>query len=103
VVLEAMQYALPVVATAQGGALEMVIGELTEAEKVLSNHLHDATGLFIPLNDSNLAAEKIESILTTHKLQALGEAGKKRVEQYFSAASFEKNMISVFEQSIRET
>ena len=98
VVLEAMQYALPVVATAQGGALEMVIGELTEAEKVLSNNLHDATGLFIPLNDALLAANKIESILTPQKLQALGEAGKKRVEQYFSAASFEKNMISVFEK-----
>lgn len=103
VVLEAMQYALPVVATAQGGALEMVIGELTEAEKVLSNHLHDATGLFIPLNDALLAANKIESILTPQKLQTLGEAGKKRVEQYFSAASFEKNMISVFEKSIPKT
>ena len=103
VVLEAMQYALPVVATAQGGALEMVIGELTEAEKVLSNHLHDATGLFIPLNDALLAANKIESILTQQKLLTLGEAGKKRVEQYFSAASFEKNMISVFEKSIRKT
>ena len=103
VVLEAMQYALPVVATAQGGALEMVIGELTEAEKVLSNNLHDATGLFIPLNDALLAANKIESILTPQKLQALGEAGKKRVEQYFSAASFEKNMISVFEKPIRKT
>jgi glycosyltransferase involved in cell wall biosynthesis len=103
VVLEAMQYALPVVATAQGGVLEMVIGELTEAEKVLSNNLHDATGLFIPLNDALLAANKIESILTPRKLQALGEAGKKRVEQYFSAASFEKNMISVFEISIPKT
>ena len=103
VVLEAMQYGLPVAATAQGGALEMVIGELNEAENLLNNKVHSATGIFIPLNDSRVAAEKIESILPIEKLQSLGEAGKKRVEQYFSAASFEKNMVSVFEQPISKT
>lgn len=103
VVLEAMQYGLPVAATAQGGALEMVIGELNEAENLLNNKVHPATGIFIPLNDSRVAAEKIESILPIEKLQSLGEAGKKRVEHYFSAAAFEKNIVAVFEQPISKT
>ena len=103
VVLEAMQYGLPVAATAQGGALEMVIGELNEAENLLNNKVHPATGIFIPLNDSRVAAEKIESILPIKKLQSLGEAGKKRVEHYFSPAAFEKNILAVFEQPISKT
>ena len=103
VVLEAMQYGLPVAATAQGGALEMVIGELNEAENLLNNKVHPATGIFIPLNDSRVAAEKIESILPIKKLQSLGEAGKKRVEHFFSAAAFEKNILAVFEQPISKT
>jgi glycosyltransferase involved in cell wall biosynthesis len=98
-----MQYALPVVATAQGGALEMVIGEVSAAESLLNNNVHAATGVFIPLTDVQVAADKIESILNTHKLQALGAAGKIRVENYFSAASFEKNILSVFEKPISKS
>jgi glycosyltransferase involved in cell wall biosynthesis len=103
VVLEAMQYGLPVVATAQGGALEMVIGEVSAAESLLNNNVHAATGVFIPLTDVQVAADKIESILNIHKLQALGAAGKIRVENYFSAASFEKNILSVFEKPISKS
>jgi glycosyltransferase involved in cell wall biosynthesis len=103
VVLEAMQYGLPVVATAQGGALEMVIGEVSAAESLLNNNVHAATGVFIPLTDVQVAADKIESILNTHKLQTLGAAGKIRVENYFSAASFEKNILSVFEKPISKS
>jgi glycosyltransferase involved in cell wall biosynthesis len=103
VVLEAMQYALPVVASAQGGALEMVIGEVSAAESLLNNNVHAATGVFIPLTDVQVAADKIETILNTHKLQALGAAGKIRVENYFSAASFEKNILSVFEKPISKS
>jgi glycosyltransferase involved in cell wall biosynthesis len=103
VVLEAMQYGLPVVATAQGGALEMVIGEVSAAESLLNNNVHAATGVFIPLTDVQVAADKIETILNTHKLQALGAAGKIRVENYFSAASFEKNILSVFEKPISKS
>ena len=103
VVLEAMQYGLPVVATAQGGALEMVIGEASAAESLLNNNVHAATGVFIPLTDVQVAADKIESILNTHKLQTMGAAGKIRVENYFSAASFEKNILSVFEKPISKS
>jgi glycosyltransferase involved in cell wall biosynthesis len=83
VVLEAMQYAIPVVATTQGGALEMII--------------ENETGIFIPLDNVSLAVEKITKIISPATMNSFGEAGKKRVETYFSAAVFKKNIIAVFE------
>lgn len=83
VILEAMQYGLPVVATAQGGALEMV--------------QENETGIFIPLDNAQLAAEKIYAILQSTIRDHMGAAGKQRVAKYFSQAAFEKNMLAVFE------
>ena len=93
VVLEAMQFAKPVVASAQGGALEMVIG----MEEAVGKHL-DPTGIFIPLNEVEKAAQIMSSILMPETLAKLGAAGKHRVDTYFSAAAFEKNILSVFEK-----
>jgi len=83
VILEAMQYGIPVVATAQGGALEMV--------------QENETGIFIPLDNAILAAEKINAILPANIRQRMGAAGKERVATYFSQAAFEKNISTVFE------
>jgi glycosyltransferase involved in cell wall biosynthesis len=85
VILEAMQYGIPVVATAQGGALEMV--------------QENETGIFIPLDNAVVAAEKIHAILPTSIRQTMGAAGKERVATYFSQAAFEKNMKAVFEKN----
>jgi glycosyltransferase involved in cell wall biosynthesis len=84
VILEAMQYDIPVAATAQGGALEMV--------------QENATGIFIPLDNATVAAEKIQAILPVSIRQQMGAAGKERVATYFSQAAFEKNIIAVFEK-----
>jgi glycosyltransferase involved in cell wall biosynthesis len=86
VILEAMQYGIPVAATAQGGALEMV--------------QDNATGILIPLDNAVLAAEKINAILPATIRQQMGAAGKQRVATYFSQAAFEKNMISIFEKEL---
>jgi glycosyltransferase involved in cell wall biosynthesis len=85
VILEAMQYGLPVVATAQGGALEMV--------------QENETGIFIPLDNAAVAAEKIHAILPASIRQPMGAAGKERVATYFSQAAFEKNITAVFEKN----
>jgi len=85
VILEAMQYGIPVVATAQGGALEMV--------------QENETGIFIPLDNAAAAAKKINAILPVSILDQMGKAGKERVETYFSQAAFEKNMKAVFEKN----
>lgn len=84
VILEAMQYGLPVAATAQGGALEMV--------------QENVTGILIPLDNAKVAAEKIYAILPPAIRNQMGAAGKQRVATYFSQAAFEKNMVSVFEK-----
>jgi glycosyltransferase involved in cell wall biosynthesis len=86
VVLEAMQYGLPIVATAQGGALEMIV--------------ENETGIFIPLNNVPEAVDKINSLLNSAKWSELGAEGKKRAATHFSAANFEKNILSVFETSL---
>lgn len=84
VILEAMQYGIPVAATAQGGALEMV--------------QENETGIFIPLDNAVVAAEKIHAILPASTRHQMGAAGKERVNTYFSQAAFEKNMKAVFEK-----
>ena len=84
VILEAMQYGIPVAATAQGGALEMV--------------QENETGIFIPLDNAVVAAEKIQAILPASTRHQMGAAGKERVNTYFSQAAFEKNMKAVFEK-----
>jgi glycosyltransferase involved in cell wall biosynthesis len=86
VILEAMQYGLPVAATAQGGALEMI--------------KENETGILIPLDNAILAAEKINAILPSAIRAQMGAAGKQRVATYFSQAAFEKNMIAVFENEL---
>jgi glycosyltransferase involved in cell wall biosynthesis len=84
VILEAMQYGIPVAATAQGGALEMV--------------QENETGIFIPLDNAAVAAEKINAILPATTRYQMGAAGKERVATYFSQTAFEKNMKAVFEK-----
>jgi hypothetical protein len=56
------------------------------------------TGIFIPLDNAIVAAEKIHAILPAASRQQMGAAGKERVKTYFSQAAFEKNMKAVFEK-----
>lgn len=83
VILEAMQYQIPVVATKQGGAMEMVI--------------ENETGIFIPLNNALEAAQKIYAILPEKIRLSMGLKGKKRVDEHFSQASFEKNILALLD------
>lgn len=85
VVLEAMQCSLPVAATAQGGAKEMIV--------------ENETGILIPFNNAQMAAEKIAQILPQQIRLAFGAAGKIRVEKYFSVSSFEQNILSIIHQT----
>jgi len=59
--------------------------------------VENETGIFIPIDNVSLAVDKIEKIVAPSVLKSLGSAGKKRVDTYFSASAFEKNMIAVFE------
>jgi len=79
VVLEAMQFGLPVVATEQGGAMEMIIA--------------DETGIFIPILDEVEAAKKIKTILSEDIRKQMGAKGKERVAANYSAKAFEDNLV----------
>jgi len=78
VVLEAMQYGIPVVATPQGGAMEMIA--------------NNETGIFIPMNEVFIAVDKIQALIQSNNYISMGLMAKKKVQQYFSVKSFEQNM-----------
>lgn len=84
-VLEAMSKGKPVAATAHGGALEMVEDQVT--------------GIHIPWDDAQKAAEKIRSMLIHREwLTTYGKNGELRLHQYFSMESFKTNIIALIEQ-----
>ncbi|OIR07038.1 alpha-D-kanosaminyltransferase [mine drainage metagenome] len=83
VVLEAMAAGKPVVATFQGGSLEMVE--------------ENQTGIFIPVNDWQKAANLMEELISNSTIRKqMGAAGRKRVEEKFSQERFKKELIKIF-------
>lgn len=86
VILEAMASAKPVIATAHGGACEMLIqGE---------------TGLLIPWDKAQSGAEMIESLVENEELRtSMGKAGRNRVLENFSKEAFRKKFMALYENS----
>ena len=82
VVLEAMQYGIPVAATAQGGALEMIA--------------ENETGIFIPINNFQAAADKIFELIHSNHRNNMRTHSIERVKKYFSASSFENQITTIF-------
>jgi glycosyltransferase involved in cell wall biosynthesis len=78
VVLEAMQYGVPVAATEQGGALEMIA--------------ENETGIFIPINNVQVAVDKIFELIQSNNYNNLHAHSIKRVQTYFSMKSFENQI-----------
>ena len=80
VILEAMACKKAVIATAQGGALEMIE--------------HQVSGLHIPLNNAQKASEIISPYLYNEKLRkTMGQVAQKKVNACFSLTSFEKKIL----------
>ena len=81
VVLESMAAHKPVIATAHGGALEMVI--------------HGETGLLAPHQDvSGFAEAMLELSADKQKRVRFGQAGRERVEEEFSRSRFHNEIRS---------
>jgi glycosyltransferase involved in cell wall biosynthesis len=83
VVLEAMAQAKPVVATAVGGTPELVVdGE---------------TGLLVPPRDLEALADALRALLADPaRMKSLGDAGRRRVEERFSAAAMTGRVLEVY-------
>jgi glycosyltransferase involved in cell wall biosynthesis len=88
VVLEAMRFRKPVVATSAPGTTELVI----EGE----------TGRLVPVQDAPALAEAIRNVLDDPDLaRRLGEAGRARVDSHFRAETMITRFAELYEQLAR--
>jgi glycosyltransferase involved in cell wall biosynthesis len=85
VILEAMQWRLPVVSTPEGGIQDLVI--------------EDETGFLVPQNDAYALADKLELILSDPDLcQRMGFAGRQHYENHFTERHFETRLKSILDR-----
>jgi glycosyltransferase involved in cell wall biosynthesis len=83
VILEAMASGKPVVATAHGGALEMVEDQ--------------RTGVLIPWDNAAQAVKLIKPVLVDADLRkTMGDKGRQRALNNFSKESYHKGLLTVF-------
>ena len=83
VLLEAMQFGLPVVSTFEGGIPEIV-----------DDHI---TGFLVEKNNVHELAKKIETLVKDHKLRKkMGEKGRQKFLNEFTLEKFEHRMGEVF-------
>lgn len=88
VVLEAMRYRKPVVATAAPGTTEVVE--------------HNRTGLLVPVHDYPALAQSIRKVIQDPALaRALGEGGRARVEAEFRASTMIDRFATLYEDLAR--
>jgi glycosyltransferase involved in cell wall biosynthesis len=87
VLLEAMDYALPVISTPEGGIADIV----SEGE----------TGFLVPQKDALALADQLEFLSTQPLLcQEMGRAAKTRFDTLFTLDKFEKNLHDILEEEI---
>lgn len=88
VLLEAMGRARPVVSTAVGGIPEVVE--------------HGVTGLLVRPGDPAALAHALQELLADpDRARAMGEAGRKRVQERFSAAAATSRVLEVYDELAR--
>ncbi|QDH81486.1 glycosyltransferase family 4 protein [Echinicola soli] len=84
-VLEAMAAGKPVIATAHGGATEMV--------------LDGETGYLVPWDDAAKASLAFDTLIEApSKRLSMGQSGQERVIQHFSIEAYMENMGKVFQE-----
>jgi glycogen(starch) synthase len=87
VYLEAMACGCPVVASNTGGAPEAIIDE--------------QTGLLVPPKNVEAVAAALDRILSSKSLRAhMGEAGRRRVEDYFAMDKYILRVLDVYQNAI---
>jgi len=89
VVLEAMRFRKPVVATAAPGTTEVVV--------------HGETGLLVPMKKPAALAQAIRQVLQDRDLAIrLGQAGRRRAEAEFRVETMVERFASLYEQLARD-
>jgi glycosyltransferase involved in cell wall biosynthesis len=88
VLLEAMSAARPVIATAHGGPLEMVVD--------------NETGLLVPPGDPHSLAVAIADLLKNpEKQEEMGRAGLERVSSLFNVSTFVSRLAEIYESLLK--
>lgn len=88
VILEAMQYSLPVISTFEGAIPEMVV--------------NNETGFVGAQRDILYLVDKLEYLIANPEVRLkMGEAGKKRFNNFYTISVFEKRMIEIISKSIQ--
>lgn len=85
VLLEAMQYSLPVVSTIEGGIPDIVDDGLT--------------GFLVPKNDTEKLVERLELLIENPDMRLrMGTAAREKFEREFKSEKFEKQMTHILQQ-----
>jgi len=88
VLIEAMQYSLPVVSTFEGG-----IPDVVEDGK---------TGFLVPQNDAVALAEKLELLIKNPVMRKeMGELGREKYEAEFTLAAFEARFTTILKELVK--
>ncbi len=87
VLLEAMQFGLPIITTDEGAIPNIVVD--------------GQTGFIIPQKNIQMLADKLELLIINKDLRlSLGLAGKKKYENEYTISHFEKTFTNIFNQII---
>ncbi|WP_157472979.1 glycosyltransferase family 4 protein [Eudoraea adriatica] len=87
VLLEAMQFSLPIVSTYEGGIREIV--------------KDGKTGFLVQQQDANALAEKLEILILNPELRLrMGEAGRKHYEKHFTLELFETRFSNIIKELV---
>jgi glycosyltransferase involved in cell wall biosynthesis len=82
VLLEALQFSLPVVSTFEGGVPDIII--------------NNENGFVVPQHDAIAFADKLEILIKDKVLrQQMGEAGRKKYESEFTLEKFEDRLVEI--------
>jgi glycosyltransferase involved in cell wall biosynthesis len=88
VILEAMQYALPVIATFEGAIPELIVDGIN--------------GFLVPQQNVESLVDKLEILITNATLRnEMGLAGKKMYEEKFTLEHFEKRMLDILQHALQ--
>ena len=87
VLLEAMQFNLPIISTYEGGIRDIVQDGIT--------------GFLVPQKDAVALAQKLEQLIDNGDLRkVMGEKGKIRYEKNFTLHRFENNLITILKDCL---
>lgn len=87
VLLEAMQYSLPIVSTFEGGIPDIVD--------------ENVTGFLVPQKNAVALAEKLEMLIENSELrQQMGKAGRQKFDEKFTLEKFEHKLNEILQQVV---